>query len=306
MPLRKRRNLVKTTFMKTHFFCFCFTVVMALQSFAAGPIVVGNGAGSEENQYVSLWANRDVIFGLCLNPSVNCGLAAQEKVVLQKIALAAKAWKPFQFFQYEEFEVRSQGLIRPVKAPFLAYSKGTGSEPGIILFNISLMYRADTKYSYENKLFVLAATAADQAGVTSAQAAGVIQKLVAFWQQRWSKIDLRILSEPDVQIWIQQGPSLSMLLFDQQSVFDLAASLKNSVKCAAGNLTGVTVTSPFWSSYQKAQGRMLAILGATVTIKCSGGEVTVLNAEMDLTFESVASRWIFKKESLKVHLSSLN
>lgn len=255
--------------------------------------------GSEENQYAFLWKNRIEIFGMCLRPEEQCALLPEEAAVLQAMQNAAKQWKPFRFYLPEAFVEQSKNLLGSVKVPFVSFSP----TPEVIIFEQTQLADEKNKFNYDKKLFLLAAIAAQHAGIPSAQANTTIQKLVGAWQVRWMKLDLADEKEKDINVLYQFGSNPSVTLFDNTAVYDLVEPLKPNLRCSQG-VKALQFGPAAWTNHSKTETGLFATLSGKVRVECASGEAFQMNYGIDMPFMRSPLGWTLLYKNLKFHISS--
>jgi hypothetical protein len=278
-----------------------FLCAFSINAFAVQP-PPSNPLGSEENQYVTLWNNRAEIFGLCLKPEALCQLAPVEAAALQRMIAAANAWKPLRFYLPDEFALQSKNLLRSVKVPFIAFTP----TPDTLMFDQAQMYEEANRFGYDKKLFLLAAVAAQQGGLTSVEADSMIRKLVAVWMPRWAKYDLDSVGEKALHVWVQYDPRPFMILFDNQNTFDLLAILTPNLRCSSRGVRNVQIGPANWSNHTKNGNSLFATLAGKLKVQCESGETYPISYEMDLPFQLSQFGWVFFPNQVKVHILGTN
>lgn len=266
----------------------------------AGPIVVGNAAGSEENQYVALWTNRVEYFSHCLNSSESCGLTADEMIILQKISQTSLLPSKFLFYSSKDFNTKIGDLIVPLSTPFVAYSPSAGA----IVFNQDLMYKDEFKFDLDEKLRLLVLISAAQAKLENSASLQTIEKFVRYWEQKIQKFDLSILGHRNLQIWLHADPLTNFILIDDVSTTDLAKLLISGLPCGTSP-NDISISSPRWESYTQNGPSMFTSFGGGIRYSCDG-LVSELNFEIDIQFFRTDLRWQLDPEKLRPHFSTLD
>ncbi|RYZ85811.1 MAG: hypothetical protein EOP04_15175 [Proteobacteria bacterium] len=265
----------------------------------AGPIIVGNGAGSEENQYVTLWTNREAYFEQCLKAHQGCGMNAQESATMQSIADAMSYTKTLLFFADDDFQGEARGLIFSPATPFVAYSR----KPGKIIFNIDQMYDLPSKYDFGQKLSLLLQIGSIQAGLNPQNSNALIQKFVSHLEAKIQKFDLGVIGAKGLQIWLQETGLQHFFFIDDSGTKDFGKLLSNQLPCDS-DVKNLTIQSAHWESYSRSTDQIDATFAGSIRFDCAN-EVTKLNFSLDLSVRSERSRWSVDPSSLRVHFSSL-